>query len=704
MVKSKIIPEKVNYDENKEIEDEDIGEEQSVYSYVLFDKNIEMVLGKQNYSKSSHNIIYYHIYLIVADSPVEKIGVFEVDSEQLINILDEEGDVDLNKGNVLFFSFLSKDHLTHLLKDSEQVVADKETGDIEKGKSEKEKEEEEKVIDLTKGEEQGLTELKIPTQRLSEDKKKRDALLKDGIFTIDESKPAREKLPEETKEEDDRVKGEYREGAGTTWIEKYMENNNYGIGITATNGDCLFDAIRLAYEEIGHITTIDKLRAKAAEEVTQDNYDQYRTMYVNFLGEKQTLEKEMKDLKKMTANLKKTMENSVNKEESKKIVAEANKHVDLFKKKKEQKDDTEEMMEEFDFMKDIDTLDKLKEFMMKPEFWANAGTIASLEELLNMKIIILSEQLYDDGRGEEDAVLQCGESLDKDLEKEGNFNPDYYVMVTYSGNHYKLITYKDRGIFKFSEIPYAIKARIIKKCMERNAGSYYLIKDFRNMKTKLGLPADEGAPIDTDDDAGDLYDSEVVFMFHAKSACEPKAGKGSGEKIPTERLTEFTLLNKDKDKVCNNWRKKLDDSWITQFTVDNKRWASVEHYHLACQFKKGFPDFFNKFALTSESDISTDIEIAKAAASKSGLLNHKVLREKHVKPDDDYFEVKLDSPHEVARRKALEAKFTQNLDLKKMLLETKNAKLMRFVRGFPAKMDEDLMRLRKQIREPNPGE
>lgn len=700
MVKSKINPEKVTYDENKEIEDDDLGEEQSVYSYVLFDKKIEIALGKQNYSKSSHNIIYYHIYLIVADSPVEKIGVFEVDSEQLINILDEDGDVDLNKGNVLFFSFLSKDHLIHLLKDTEQAVADKETGDIEKGIN---KEKEEEVIDLTKDEdsknkeeEQGLTELKIPTQRISEDKKKRDSLLKDGLFIIDESKQPPEKLPEETKEEDERIKGEYREGPDTTWIEKYMENNNYGIGITATNGDCFFDAVRLAYEEIGHITTIDKLRAKAAEEVTQDNYDQYRTMYVNFLGEQQTLEKEMKDLKKMTATLKKNMENSANKEESKKIVAEANIHVDLFKKKKEQKEDTEELMEEFEFMKNIDTLDKLKEFMMKPDFWANAGTIATLEELLNMKVIILSEKIYN--TGDEDAVLQCGEALDKDLEKEGNFNPDYYIMVTYSGDHYKLITYKDRGIFKFSEIPYAIKARIIKKCMERNAGSYYLIKDFRNMKTKLGLPADEGAPIDTDDNEGDLYDSEVVFMFHAKSACEPKAGKGSGEKIPTERLTEFTLLNKDKDKVCNNWRKKLDDSWITQFTVDNKRWASVEHYHLACQFKKGFPDFFNKFALTSESDISTDIEIAKAAASKSGLLNHKVLREKHIKPDEDYFEVKLDSPHEVARRKALEAKFTQNLDLKKLLLETKNAKLMHFIRGFPAKMDEDLMKLRKQLR------
>jgi predicted NAD-dependent protein-ADP-ribosyltransferase YbiA (DUF1768 family) len=705
MVKSKIQPEKVQYKETRDIDDDDIGEEQSVYSHVLYDKKIEMVLGKQNYSYSSHNVIYFPIYLIIADSPVEKIGIFEIDSEQLINILDEDGDVDLNKGNVLFFSFLSKDYINHVIKENEQVVSDKETKDIEQGnvkketenasdKESKENNEEEDVED------QGVTELKIPKQMLSDEKKKSNSLLKHGVFIIDENKTQSQKLLEETKEEDERVKGEYEESAAATWIEKYMENNNYDIEPTTTNGDCFFDTVRLAYESIGYNTTVEKLRAKFTEEVTEEQFDQYRTIYVNFLGESQTLEKEMKDLKKMTATMKKQHEKITNKEESKKLLGEANKVVDMFKTKKTEKEDVDEMMQEVDFMKGIDSLEKLKDYMMQPQYWADTSTVSTLERVLNMKVIILSEEKYE--RGEVDSVLQCGQLNDDALEKEGNFKPDYYVIATYSGNHYKLVTYKEKKIFKFSEVPYGIKALIIKKCMERNAGPYYLIKDFRDMKTKLGLPADEGAPIDTDDDITDvdLYDSEIVFMFHAKSDCKPKAGEGAGEKVPKIRLTEFTALNKDKNKTCDNWRRKLDDSWIAQFTVDGKRWASVEHYYLACQYKKGFPDFYEKFSLDSESDISKEVDVAKAAASKSGRLDYKVLRDKHIKPDEDYFEVKLDSPHEVARRKALEAKFTQNLDLKKILLETKNAKLMHFIRGFPAKADEELMKLRKNSREP----
>ena len=131
MVNSKINPENVQYKENKKIDDEDIGEEQNVYSHLLYNKKIEIVLGKQNYSKSSHNIIYYPIYLIIADLPVEKIGIFEIDSDKLINILDEEGDVDLNKGNVLFFNFINKEYLLNLFKENEQNISDKENNEIE---------------------------------------------------------------------------------------------------------------------------------------------------------------------------------------------------------------------------------------------------------------------------------------------------------------------------------------------------------------------------------------------------------------------------------------------------------------------------------------------------------------------------------------------------------------------------------------------
>jgi len=271
-------------------------------------------------------------------------------------------------------------------------------------------------------------------------------------------------------------------------------------------------------------------------------------------------------------------------------------------------------------------------------------------------------------------------------------------MACYLGNHYTLVAYKDKRIFKFTEIPYDIKVMVINKCMEKNAGPYYLIKDFRNFKTKLGLSPDEGSPEEDENVDYELYDPETVFMFHSKSAHQ-KAGKGSGEKINPARLTEFNTLNKD--KVCEDWRKKLDDSWISPFTLDRHRWASVEHYFQGSQYKKGFPDYYLKFSLDSESDISKDVSLAKLAGSKSnkkGKLKQRI-RPDNITIDADFYEMGVNPRYVEERNNALTAKFTQNLDLKKVLMETKDAKLMHFERSSPAVADELLMKLRKKIRD-----
>jgi hypothetical protein len=331
--------------------------------------------------------------------------------------------------------------------------------------------------------------------------------------------------------------------------------------------------------------------------------------------------------------------------------------------------------------------------MLRPRYWADTWAISTLEKKLNIKVIILSEEAFE--YGDLDSVLNCGQLNDVELEKEGNFNPEYYIITCYTGNHYKLISYKQKRIFKYREIPYDVKVMVINKCMEKNAGPYYLIEDFRKLKNSFGLDADEGSPEEKEDEYlnRDLYDKDIVFMFHANSNVSPKAGKGSGEKIDEMRLTDFNMLNKIKE-----WRKKLDDSWMVQITVDNHRWSSVEHYYLGSQFKKGFPDFYQQFSLDSSTDISKDIVIARAAAGKTGKLKEKVLRDKTIKVDSDFFEVGVNPRYIEERRKALIAKFTQNLDMRSMLLETKMAKLLHFIRGKEPEIDEVLMKVRKELR------
>ena len=118
---------------------------------------------------------------------------------------------------------------------------------------------------------------------------------------------------------------------------------------------------------------------------------------------------------------------------------------------------------------------------------------------------------------------------------------------------------------------------------------------------------------------------------------------------------------------------------------------------MASQYKKGFPDFYKEFSLDSESDLSTSLELAKAATSKSGQLENKQIRPENVTVDADYFTIGTEPRKDQERYIALEAKFTQNLDLQRVLMETKRAKLVKFIRRNDPEPDTLLMQLRKKI-------
>ena len=49
----------------------------------------------------------------------------------------------------------------------------------------------------------------------------------------------------------------------------------------------------------------------------------------------------------------------------------------------------------------------------------------------------MSESSYK--AGDLDSVLVCGQLNDDELEKQNGFKPDYYIITSYDGNHYKLI-------------------------------------------------------------------------------------------------------------------------------------------------------------------------------------------------------------------------------------------------------------------------
>jgi hypothetical protein len=298
-------------------------------------------------------------------------------------------------------------------------------------------------------------------------------------------------------------------------------------------------------------------------------------------------------------------------------------------------------------------------------------------------------------------VLQCGQLNDRVLEDQGSFEPDFYIMAEHTGMHYKLITYKGEALFTFREIPYDIKIMVIEKCMERNAGPYNLIPQFRTFRAEeLGLNEEEeeevnrqekqqrqqqqpgSAPMHSDL----LYDDATVFQFYSKSMDKPLPGTGTGETIERADIPKYAALAKDSPQwrkmLSNLWEPPGDDRNKALFTLDGHKWRTLEHYLQGSRFRKENPKHYLQFSLDSDSDLSKSVALVQSK-------------------DDKYKDIKMDADYgareEKEREDAQYAKYSQNSYLTDMLLHTRNAKLVQFRRGKPPVVCNELMRVRHRL-------
>jgi len=694
MVSSKLNP-IINYIEKRTIESEDVGHTSILYIIDVYGVETMIVLGKPKYTFSGKQVVYYPIYVVADDKIKSQIGVYEAPIDNTINLVDEEGDIDLDKlSDPLFYTFVNRKYIEKSNTNPGKVLREQE---IEKEVTQPEKKQSDKLVELPEesDDEDDAIKLKVPLKKISEEKQKADKIVEDGIFTSDPHFRQPALLTEELDADADKHKTEYKESSTTNWLEKFMKNNHYDIVENEGGGDCFFAVIRDAFEHIGQKTTVHKLRTLLSTQLTEEVFSENRKLYEEFETQKNEIKTSLKELVDANTVFAKRIGSVEQREEREKIIAETKKIKEMYEKKmKELKQTTKLQNMYIGYMKNIDTLEKYRAYILTSDYWADTWAISTLEMLLKIKIIILSEESYKH-RGF-DSVLNCGEVnrnlIHPDYRKKSDFEPRHYIMTSYSGNHYRLITYKKKHIFTFNEIPYDIKILIVNKCLEKNSGMYYLIQDFRNFKTRLGLDPDEGNPEedDSDDDIhSHLYRRSAIFNFHSKSVDSTKPGKGTGESIDKERVSEFAVLSH-----IDNWRRKLDDTWSeSPFTIDKHRWASVEHYMQGTKFKKGFPDFYLQFSLDNPSELSKDAALAKMVGDIS-KSKHKNLRPQNIKVDVDYHLGRDD----VERELALKAKFEQNADLKQMLKATRDAVLKQFIRRKPAKMDMLLMKVRHEIK------
>jgi predicted NAD-dependent protein-ADP-ribosyltransferase YbiA (DUF1768 family) len=694
MVHSKINT-NVIYNENRKIHPEDKGFESSVYEMDIFNKEIVVTLGKPKYEHSTKNIVYYHIYLISDTNGIEGcLGVFEVKSNRVLELLDEDGDIDITKfGSPLLFDFAEK-LISRTKTDVEKYINAVNAINVEQTNNRDDNNNDNNDDNHDEDDEDDMMKLSKKIKKTTPENAT-TAPKKEGIFVIDDKLKPPPSLKEETETDADEIKRKFKSSSRNNWVENFMENNNYKIHDVKGDGDCFFTVVKNAFDQIGKHTTIQKLRNILAEEVTDEIFQEQRVVYLSIEGEIRKYSKEMETVKKtLEVDLKERSIMTKSKKDVELLVNEANRLKERYTQMQIEKTGAEQILKSImGNLSNVTTLDLFKEYIKSSNYWADTWAISTIEHKLNIKLIIFNETSYNEGA--KNSVLNCGE-VNKNIESAGIFRPEYYIMTAYTGNHYQLVSYKSKKILQYPEIPYHIKILVLNKCLEQNAGIYYLIQDFRDLKTKLNIEPDAGNPHvsvemtendDNEEGNNERFDPNIVFMFHIKSENKAKPGKGSGEKIPHDKINEYISLG-----TIDNWRRKLDDTWKEAiFAVDGKKYASVEHYYQGAKFKNGFPDFAFLFSLDSDSDISKDVALCKSAGSKTGKMKTQLVRPKNVKIDAEFYPLR----NLEEREKAVFAKFSQNEELKTLLVKTKNAKLTQYIVKNPAETDVILMKTRE---------
>ena len=133
---------------------------------------------------------------------------------------------------------------------------------------------------------------------------------------------------------------------------------------------------------------------------------------------------------------------------------------------------------------------------------------------------------------------------------------------------------------------------IINKCLKKNAGPYYLIPDFKKFKEKMGIDPNEGEQNHDDIIHKDLFNKDIVFMFHEKANNKPIAGFGNGEKMDMIQALDPELGFKDLNST-KEWRRKIDDSYESPFSIDGMQWIRVTLFRF--QIKRDSLIFIKNF-------------------------------------------------------------------------------------------------------------
>tara|TARA_Y100000389_G_scaffold23527_1_gene20187 strand:- start:2115 stop:4166 length:2052 start_codon:yes stop_codon:yes gene_type:complete len=679
MVLSKI-DQNINYLESNNLDKNDQGES---YAYIakIFGKKVKFVLGKPNFQHIDNNIVYFNIYLVANIELVAKIGIFETKNTTYRDLLDVNGNIIIEKLDYpLFFSYAKSYILSKYNFEEDNVEFTKEaeseddTDDEDDNESEEATSEDSEIS--TDDEQENVNEF--------EDK---------PIF-----------LKEQTKDESEFEIQNFKSNDSDKWINKFLKSHKYSIVNNEGSGDCFFAVLRDALKTLNlekySTISVKNIRKKLADDLDEVQYNTYKEFYDFYKGGLKKTQEKIAKFKKHHKRLKVMIGGTSNTNDKSIMLEEAKSNLQKVVDSNEEIKEYQELTEEFEFMKDVKTIDDLKNVIKTNTYWADIWAISALERLYNVKFIILAEENFNETLEINPEVLQCGES-DKQLQKKEIFDPDYYIICNYQiGTHYKLITYDKnigKGAFKFLELPYRLKEEIIDICMKSESSLFYKIPDFRDFATKQNVKIQKTSQPKleslVDKPKSLLYDDTMVIQIYSKSL-HKKLGEGSGETITKEQKTLPNVLKLFKIK---DWRRKLDNSYLLnhnteKLEIKGNLWPSVNHYLYAVRFSN-LPNIYNKFILSNEETSSP--ELAKAFYDKM-IITYKSKIISDVDYKKDYSKFLTESLYAKFNLKK-DGSNIFNLDLNDILLLTGNSKINIYKpgRGGGVYIANELMKIRE---------
>ena len=457
-ITSNINPEIV-YEYNSKINRIDHNYDSKIYTVMIGKTNYEITLGRTIFRKGTpKSVFYYNIYLVL-NQQTEKIGLFEIEYDiYVLNELFINNEINfkvLNKP--LFYPDQFKKHFPHLnianFNKKNKIV-----DDLFKPKK--------LQLDIPADQDiklSNVNEIYEPEQlqeksitNINTNKDLIDEQIEEISMQEQGEKSKEKMLPEETFEEYQKIQSSFVKRNEDNWIQKRMKNRNYRIIDNAEDDTSLFEAISKALDD--EDITSERLREYIVEIISEQEYLKYKKTLSN-------LKEELRNLEKKIASIKEPEERNP---EGDNLILKFNKQrekADTVKKLKEAFKHKEAYLKNMSFMDNVNSLDELKSIIMTDEYWGDNFAISLLESLMTdekIKIIVFLEDMQK--YNEESKIVSCNNYNSIDLNTQKSVKPKKYIILSLTETRYRLVTYRNKSLLSFKELPYGLKRRLIDNC------------------------------------------------------------------------------------------------------------------------------------------------------------------------------------------------------------------------------------------------